>query len=285
MMDLLLEHRRAPGDILMMTSAVRDLHKAFPKKYRVKVATSAMAIWNNNPHISNLTLGNPKHFKLSYGASVKQSNQRRAHFAGAFHQHLSECLGVRVPLTDLRADLHLTEAEMDPNARPIKEPYWVIAPGGKSDFSAKIWDRQCWQSVVGLLNDTICVQVGSKPSTGWMNKPKPNHLYNYSPNLKNVVDLVGKTSFRQLMSTIYHAEGVICLISFPMHLAAAFNKPCVVIAGGREGWWWEAYTRHTWEANCPGPLPEEFVEHRYLHTIGQLPCCNGWGCWKSGVGE
>ena len=59
-----------------------------------------------------------------------------------------------------------------------------------------------------------------------------------------------------------------------MHLAAAvetkpgrpINRPCVVIAGGREPPHWEAYPHH-----------------QFLHTNGALPCCDNGGCWKSRV--
>jgi hypothetical protein len=73
-----------------------------------------------------------------------------------------------------------------------------------------------------------------------------------------------------------------------MHMAAAFNKPCVVIAGGREPWWWEAYTNENRIANMRVrsphwqlPLDDDYVEHTYLHTMDKLPCCKGKGCWKS----
>jgi hypothetical protein len=57
-----------------------------------------------------------------------------------------------------------------------------------------------------------------------------------------------------------------------MHAAAAvpcakeglLNRPCVVIAGGREPAQWEAYPHH-----------------RYLCTNGALNCCDNGGCWKS----
>jgi hypothetical protein len=64
-----------------------------------------------------------------------------------------------------------------------------------------------------------------------------------------------------------------------MHLAAAVevrgkceayprgmprNRPCVVIAGGREPAQWEAYPHH-----------------QYIHTNGALRCCDNGGCWKS----
>src|SRR5699024_8568506 len=57
-----------------------------------------------------------------------------------------------------------------------------------------------------------------------------------------------------------------------MHLAAAIetkpgmpkNRPCVVVAGGREPAQWEAYP-----------------QHQYIHTNGALLCCDHGGCWKS----
>jgi hypothetical protein len=44
------------------------------------------------------------------------------------------------------------------------------------------------------------------------------------------------------------------------------NRPCVVIAGGREPVQWEAYPHH-----------------QFLHTAGALLCCDQGGCWKSRV--
>jgi len=44
------------------------------------------------------------------------------------------------------------------------------------------------------------------------------------------------------------------------------NRPCVVVAGGREPSQWEAYPHH-----------------QYLHTNGALLCCDNGGCWKARV--
>ena len=70
---------------------------------------------------------------------------------------------------------------------------------------------------------------------------------------------------------MHHAVGVVSPITFAMHLAAASehryklpNRPCVVIAGGREPIHWEAYPAH-----------------RFLYNGGGLPCCLMGGCWKS----
>ena len=85
---------------------------------------------------------------------------------------------------------------------------------------------------------------------------------------------------RSLLWQIYHCEGVICPITCAMHVAAAFEKPCVGIAGGREEPWWEHYGY----GNNFGPKAKPIaVPHRYLHTVGQLSCCEKKGCWKKKV--
>jgi ADP-heptose:LPS heptosyltransferase len=86
------------------------------------------------------------------------------------------------------------------------------------------------------------------------------------------VDLRGQTSLRQLVRLVHHADGVVSAVSLLMHLAAAVevrpkrprNRPCVVIAGGREPPHWVAYPHH-----------------QFIHTMGALPCCDDGGCWKS----
>ncbi len=94
----------------------------------------------------------------------------------------------------------------------------------------------------------------------------------WHPPLQRVTRLVGKTSLREFIRLVYHADGVLCPVTLAMHLAAALpakpggpkRRPCVVVAGGREPTHWEAYPHH-----------------QFLHTVGSLPCCAQGGCWKS----
>jgi ADP-heptose:LPS heptosyltransferase len=80
------------------------------------------------------------------------------------------------------------------------------------------------------------------------------------------------TSVRQLVTLVYHSQGVLTPVSFLMHLAAAVetkpgappSRPCVVVAGGREPAHWVAYP-----------------QHQFLHTNGALPCCADGGCWRA----
>jgi ADP-heptose:LPS heptosyltransferase len=134
--------------------------------------------------------------------------------------------------------------------------------GGKMDFTTKWWNPSSYQAVIDHFKGKIqFVQCGE---TG-----------HWHPDLNNVIDMRGKTDPRQFVRMMYHADGVLCPITFAMHLAAAVevrpgakskNRACVVVAGGREPPHWEAYPHH-----------------RYLSTNGALMCCDNGGCWKSRV--
>ena len=57
MKKLILTSNQCPGDIVMMTAAVRDLHAAHPGKYLTDVRTPHPDIWRNNPHITPIPDG------------------------------------------------------------------------------------------------------------------------------------------------------------------------------------------------------------------------------------
>jgi ADP-heptose:LPS heptosyltransferase len=193
---------------------------------------------------------------------VNQSNQRPVHFVHAYGDYLSSQLNVPIPVTEFKADIHLSEAERR-WMNQVEEKFgyrgrfWIIMAGGKYDFTTKWWPPAFYQQVVDhFLGRLQFVQCGQS-----------NHWH---PPLRGVFSLVGQTSIRQFVRLMHHGGGVVCPVTFAMHLAAAVPtkgerlRPCVVIAGGREPVHWEAY---------PG--------HQFLHTIGCLPCCATGGCWRS----
>ena len=143
-------------------------------------------------------------------------------------------LGLRVQPTAYRGDVHLTPDERDrfsrvQEARGDAKPYWLFASGGKWDYTMKWWDPARYQDVVDHFRGRIdFVQVGES--------------HHQHPDVRGVVDLRGRTTLRQLVRLMYHAQGAISAVSLLMHLAAAVevkpgmpkNRACVVIAGGRE---------------------------------------------------
>jgi ADP-heptose:LPS heptosyltransferase len=269
MRKLILKNSLSPGDIIMLTAAVRDLHLTFPGEYKTDVRTSCAELWQNNPYITPLDEHDEDveviecHYPL-----IHQSNQLPYHFIHGFRFYLSEMIGREIKAHHFKGDIHLSELEKSwmsqvEETEGLGTRFWIIVAGGKMDFTAKWWDPARCQAVVDHFKDRIrFVQCGFAGS---------NH--NHTP-LNNVIDLVGKTDLRQMVRLMNHAEGVICPVTMFMHLAAAVetrpgrprNRPCVVVAGGREAAHWEAYPHHA-----------------YLHTMGMLPCCDNGGCWRSRV--
>ena len=233
----------------MLTACVRDLKRWYPD-LNIQVATSCDALFENNPYIGPLSPGDSIiDIKMEY-PDIHHLHEKDVHFLNGFIDFINEKLSLRVKLTEFKGDIHLTEEEKAWN--PIGEPYWVMVAGGKPDFPAKIWKKEAWQEVVNNVNKYKIVTIGGKES---------DHIH---PHLEGVIDMVGKTTIRQSLSLIYNSCGVVSPVTFAMHAAACFDKPAVVIAGGREHWFWEKY----WN-------------HKFLHTIGSLHCCKEGGCWKN----
>jgi ADP-heptose:LPS heptosyltransferase len=195
---------------------------------------------------------------------IHVSNERPHHFLQGFIEFLNERLGLQIKLSLFQGDIHLSEAEKTTRSQVeqitgLDLPHWIIVAGGKFDYTIKWWHFRRWQAVVDhFLGRMLFVQVGQDGD--------------YHPPLKNVLDLRGKTSLRDLVQLVYYAQGVLCPVTQLMHLAAAVeskpggppNRPCVVVAGGREPPHWEAYP-----------------SHQFIHTVGALPCCAKGGCWRA----
>jgi len=192
---------------------------------------------------------------------IHRSNQGPHHFTEGFTDHLEEALGVRIRRRLCYGDIHVSKEERE-MPRQVEGDYWIVVNGGKFDFTAKWWSPFRMQAVVRGMPHVKFVQVGELGHQHWiLDEP-------------NVEQLLGRTDVRQLIRLVYWAKGVICPVTFLMHLAAAVpmpeggrrTRPCIVLAGGREPARWEAYTNHA-----------------YLHTCGMLPCCDNGGCWKSRI--
>ena len=260
---IFLVNRQSPGDILMLTAAVRDLKRIRPD-YSINVSTTAQELWNHNPNLDRtVTAGNADRTIQMHYPAINSSNGGSCHFIHGFRMYLEEQLGLRIPPGEFRCDLHLSRHEQeDCRGRfgiPDGMPYWIVDAGIKSDFTAKFWGTSRYQEVVDRTKDRICwVQIGASEH---LHKP-----------LRNAVNLLGRTTIRDLVSLMYRADGVLTPVSFPMHLSRmpwfghpnSDSRPCVVVAGSREPSVWEAYT-------C----------HRYLHNCGVLDCSRNGGCWKS----
>lgn len=267
MTKLILKTQFSLGDVVMMTAAVRDLHRCYPNQFQTDVRTHFPEVWENNPFLTCLSASDPEAQVIDCRYPlINHADFRPYHCLHGYIDFLNQKLGLRIVPTEFRGDIHLS-AEERQWASQVHElagsdiPFWIIAAGGKFDISIKWWSTERYQKVVDHFRGRLAfVQVGE-----W------GH---HHPKLQHTIDLRGQTSVRELIRLVHHAQGCLCSVTALMHLAAAVetrpgfppNRPCVVVAGGREPANWEAYPHH-----------------QFIHTGGALACCSQGGCWRSRV--
>lgn len=257
----ILKNHQSPGDIMMLTAAVKAIVKHNPH-LEIGVDTSCKELWDNNPYITKLDPSEAQVIKAEYPL-INSSNTNPYHFIHGFAQFLESKLKVNIPIEEFKADIHLSNDEKrwmsQVREMDINDDFWLVFAGGKYDFSAKWWNPDWYQEVINHFQGKITfVQVGQK--SHW-----------HTP-MKNCIDLTGQTNLRQLVRLVYHSSGVLSPVTFGMHAAAGVptkpgnpqNRAAVVIAGSREPAQWEAYPHH-----------------RFLSNNGALPCSGEGGCWKS----
>jgi ADP-heptose:LPS heptosyltransferase len=264
---LILQCPHSPGDITMLTAAIRDLHNTYPGEYQTDVESPCNEIFEGNPFITHLDRNDPDvavcrtHYPI-----IHDSNEGSYHFIHGYRKHLEEIIGRPIKQGHMKTDLYIRDEEKGwvsavQEATGDDRPFWIIDAGYKNDFTAKAWSFKRYQQVVDHFKDKIqFAQIGHKSH---------NH-----PDLKGVINLLGQTDSRQLIRLVYHSVGILTPVSWPMVLAAGVpmkksppkNRACVVLSGGREPVQWQMYPNH-----------------QFLHTCGTMMCCDNGGCWKSRV--
>ena len=255
---LILHHYLSPGDVLMLTACLDDLHAAYPGHFQTDVRVSVPDIFDNNPHVTPIADDDPESCRIEMNYPQYQwQDDLPIHFAEAFSGYLEERLQIPIPARARRGAIYLTEEEK--SHRPFDGRYWLVISGGKSDYTCKHPDILKLRTAILSMPDAQFIQVGEEGKCGSLVHTQPRL------GLPNVIDGIGQTTrFRDLIVLAAHAEGAICGVTALMHLMGALNKPCVVLAGGREAPTWEKYP-----------------DHVYFDSMGKLPCCQERACGRS----
>jgi len=241
----------APGDNVVMTAAVQMLHEQHRGLYLTAVETPSPDVWLNNPHIQPLdsSMESAERVLMTYPL-IHRSNQRPIHFLQAYVDFLSRFLEIKLELTVNRPSLYVAEPELAVRIREVPERFWLVN-AGVGRLTAKAWGHERYQAVVDALKDeTSFVQVGLDRD-------------NHKP-LNGVVNLIGKTTEREMILLAYRSQGGLGPTTFLSHVMAAFQKPYVCLLGGREPVSWTHY-------------PTQVT----LGGTGTLPCCRYGACWRS----
>lgn len=256
---IILRQGQSPGDVLTMTRAVGDLKRSYPH-YQVDVRTPVPEVWENNPHLTPLDEGaeGVEVFNIVYD-DIHKSGVMGQHFSDAFRSDIERKLEVEIEKTGIRPELYVSDEEKGWINQVEVEfgwtgPFWLLNAGRKQDNELKQYHR--WQEVVDLFNDRF---------GGSVRIAQIGHSGHVHPQLKGVMNLVGKTDTRQLIRLAWWAHGTIGPLSFQFVISGAFQQPHVVLAAGKEGVRWHIYPHG-----------------RYIYTNGALECCEWDGCWKGG---
>lgn len=251
--NLLLRNDQCVGDLVTITAAIEALAQQHPQ-YRVSVQCPHPDVFRNNPHVHRLELGAdyevvPMHCHIATRASINRSNQQHNHFMDCWTQHLAQSLGVDLVTTTNRPHLYLSEWERE--VRPAILPpgrFAIVNAGFKGDYTAKHAGTAKYQAIVDALPEITFLQVGTE------GEHKP---------LSGAINLLGKTSVRDLIRMAYWCDFVVTPVSALHHIAAAFSKPSFTF-NSREPDWFIRYPTST-----------------IYSSNGLLPCCKENACWRS----
>jgi len=216
------------GDEVVFTGVVRELHRETGWNFSIK--SNAPDLWIKHPAVHAINpecvIDDTRVLTHHHCPPFRGMSQVPVHFLEQYLRNLRASLGLEgyYQISKFAGEVPVSSAEATAPLFGLNTRYWVIAAGCKTGVPVKGWGVKNFQEVVDALRGRILfVQVGSKSE--------------WHPPLNGVVDAVGKTSLRELIQLIHHAEGVLCPITSIMHLAAAVPvakggnfpvRPCVV---------------------------------------------------------
>lgn len=228
------------GDNIYTSAVIENL--AASGKVKVNVQSHCTDLWDNCQSLDkSITEKNADY--IIDACNELPWNKGTPHIIEGTLKHIADEINIRIPLRFrdpvIYADL--------PEKRRFDFPYIVINTGYQNSAPAKKWLKKNWEKLIAICPDMKFVQIGQKA--------------NHAEALENCIDLIDKTSRKDLLHLVRDASCVISPPSGVTHIAAAFHVPFISLAGGRE--------------------PESLAHYPCgvtLSTVGQLPCCKNSGC-------
>jgi predicted lipopolysaccharide heptosyltransferase III len=154
-----------------------------------------------------------------------------------YHLGLLKPLGIEDASRAIRLDLPaptVREAEQLLNAAEVSDDFAVLHPG--SARAEKFWEANRWGQVI----DHCVKDLGIKcVLTGGRSPGEQAHIAAIKASTKSeVIDLSGKTSLLSLAALVRKARLLVTVDSAPMHFAAAWGTPQVVLFGPTNPFHW-----------------------------------------------
>ena len=255
---------------LLLTTVVRDLRAVLPEERSIHITTSCPEVWADNPHVSAARPApDDQVLAVPYGQasrSLATGGSYRKHALMWGVEYAAKDLDLDITCTDPKPDLYLSDDEFtNPPNGLSSGKYWLFSLDTKASDTSYQWPDERWQEIVNAL---IAKDV---PTYAHKSHQEAFH----SPKLAGVGENAQPLFIRDLMRLVKHSCGVVTYPGVVMHLAAAFEKECLVI-GGPEPKAWNAYERNH---HSFGDLASAITRpHNYIHPTDLLSCSRAEGC-------
>jgi len=243
--EVLLYFGSAPGDDLLCTAVLRELHKR--GKRNVWMMSNHQDLFAGNEQVERVVpvdsfyqryvnFWNRQYWHLEYAAFDREADRSTPPV-----RHVIAELCFRTGITGdvaLRPYLFLTDEERARFSWASKKI--AIQSSGLAarwPIKNKEWSPERFQEVVDQLRAQFeFVQVGSLTD----------------PPLTEVTDMRGRTSKRETAAILANSLVFVGLEGFVMHLARAVECPAVIVLGGRTAPWQFGYSCNM---NLYSPVP------------------------------
>jgi ADP-heptose:LPS heptosyltransferase len=216
------------GDDVATTGILREIREKYPA-YSIDIRTRHKDLFLYNPNITSLneSADDVEICVLRFDCmpiDLIESNLdihfNEMHFSSQLHCIAQSKLNLQWDYKNIKPDLHLGDT-LNPVSEKIgfKGPYWLLNSGFHNIAPEKWYPH--YQKVIDLLQGKVqFVQHGG---------PSDTHT-----KLNGVLSIIGQTTPLELAAAFPNCSGSLGGLSSHMHLAAAFDRPCVVVAGGIE---------------------------------------------------
>src|SRR5687768_9913051 len=101
--------RYALGDVVVLTAAVRDLHRSFPGRFGISVDSAFGDVWRYNPYVR--PRGVPGKVIDCRKAVIDRQGTTGRHYVHAYLDLLNQHLGTDAQISEIKGDIYLSAEE------------------------------------------------------------------------------------------------------------------------------------------------------------------------------
>lgn len=223
---ILIIDKTGLGDSIILITILQQIHNTFPH-IKLGVQSKRLDIFKRLTFIEDLDEKDERvecydYFlnTVAYFFCMKQG----INFTTMLHYLLMSKTGLKWNIENIKLGIKIDDI-LNPVRSKIgyQGPYFLINCGVVIEEYSKNWGFNNYQKLVDILKNKITFVQYGKNDDGCIN-----------PLLNGSLSLVNNTSALELFSAFSECTGCIGGLSSNMHLSFAFEKPCIVIAGGLE---------------------------------------------------